>query len=66
MATGTFSLDQTWKPLNQVLAGKLNWAYILAEKNKVTLTVTDSTVASEFGIYSLLDGAQDLAGLQSL
>eukprot|EP01035_Chromulina_nebulosa_P035587 gene35587-47859_t len=58
---GTFSLDQTWQPLFRVLVGKLKWAAILAEKNRVSLTVSDSTLASEFGLLEKWGGTLDAA-----
>lgn len=46
---GTFSLEQSWQPLMNLLRGKLNWAMILAEKKDVYLNVTDRTIATEYG-----------------
>ena len=43
---GTLKLEQSWKPLDQLLAGKLQWATILAEKKHVNLTISDTTKAS--------------------
>ena len=39
-------LEQSWKPLEHLLAGKLKWANILAEKKHLNLTITDTTKAS--------------------
>mmetsp|Transcript_19291 Transcript_19291/g.26518 ORF Transcript_19291/g.26518 Transcript_19291/m.26518 type:complete len:335 (+) Transcript_19291:297-1301(+) len=42
MDAGTLKLEQSWKPLKNLLQGKLKWASILAAKKNVNLSITDS------------------------
>jgi len=49
MDSGTFKLELSWRPLAGVWGSKWKWAFLLAEKSDVTLTVSDSTAATEFG-----------------
>eukprot|EP00597_Dinobryon_sp_UTEXLB2267_P018401 CAMPEP_0201112880 /NCGR_PEP_ID=MMETSP0812-20130820/77514_1 /ASSEMBLY_ACC=CAM_ASM_000668 /TAXON_ID=98059 /ORGANISM="Dinobryon sp., Strain UTEXLB2267" /LENGTH=717 /DNA_ID=CAMNT_0047376309 /DNA_START=781 /DNA_END=2938 /DNA_ORIENTATION=- len=57
MDAGTLKLEQSWKPLKNLLQGKLKWVSILAAKKHVNLTVTDSTTASEFGVEANNDSS---------
>jgi len=57
MDAGTLNLEQSWKPLTNLLQGKLKWVSILAAKKNVNLSITDSTTASEFGV----DTSNDLS-----
>eukprot|EP00597_Dinobryon_sp_UTEXLB2267_P014484 CAMPEP_0170111490 /NCGR_PEP_ID=MMETSP0020_2-20130122/8505_1 /TAXON_ID=98059 /ORGANISM="Dinobryon sp., Strain UTEXLB2267" /LENGTH=454 /DNA_ID=CAMNT_0010337027 /DNA_START=701 /DNA_END=2062 /DNA_ORIENTATION=- len=47
MDSGTFKLELSWRPLAGVWESKWKWAFLLAEKSDVTLTVSDSTAATE-------------------
>mmetsp|Transcript_18253 Transcript_18253/g.25052 ORF Transcript_18253/g.25052 Transcript_18253/m.25052 type:complete len:392 (-) Transcript_18253:1577-2752(-) len=47
--SGTFRIEQKWKPLHLLLSGKFNWAAILAEKNQLSFCVEDSTSAMVVG-----------------
>mmetsp|Transcript_25141 Transcript_25141/g.36099 ORF Transcript_25141/g.36099 Transcript_25141/m.36099 type:complete len:435 (+) Transcript_25141:42-1346(+) len=49
MDSGTFKLELSWRPLARLWDSKLKWAFILAEKSNISLSVTDLTVATEFG-----------------
>eukprot|EP00597_Dinobryon_sp_UTEXLB2267_P017381 CAMPEP_0201112334 /NCGR_PEP_ID=MMETSP0812-20130820/77187_1 /ASSEMBLY_ACC=CAM_ASM_000668 /TAXON_ID=98059 /ORGANISM="Dinobryon sp., Strain UTEXLB2267" /LENGTH=640 /DNA_ID=CAMNT_0047375655 /DNA_START=533 /DNA_END=2455 /DNA_ORIENTATION=- len=53
MDSGTFKLELSWQPLARLWGSKLKWAFILAEKNNISLTVTDSTNATEYGVATL-------------
>jgi hypothetical protein len=46
--SGSFNMDMRWLPLDQLFAGKLSWARILAEKKGVNLTLLDATLSTEF------------------
>jgi len=45
---GTFDLEMSWRPIYRLLYNKLNWAMILADKNRVHLSIVDETLASEY------------------
>jgi len=49
MDSGPFKLELSWRPLARLWDSKLKWAFILAEKSNIALSVTDLTVATEFG-----------------
>jgi len=56
MDAGTLKLEQSWKPLDHLFAGKLKWATILAEKKHVNLTITDT-----IGVISEVSATGDIS-----
>lgn len=57
---GNFILEKTWLPIAEVLKDKLNWAYILAENNNLTLSILDNispiaSIESEDNVVTRMD-----------
>ena len=67
IVAGSFNLDLTWIPFPNCLKNKLSWAQILASKNGVSFSVSDHTIASEFGQMDVETGhAESPEGLLRL
>ena len=56
---GAFELDLTWVPFPNCLKNKLSWAQIMANKNGVSFSVSDHTIATEFGQKDLETGQSE-------
>jgi hypothetical protein len=60
--TGIFKLELSWRGLGGSFHNKLAWAQILAEGNRVTLSIEDSTLATSCASSMELDIEQSGGG----
>lgn len=51
--TGTFKLDLGWKPLLQLLEGKLKWASFMARTKDLVFEMQDDTIVTQEGALAL-------------